>query len=458
MRVLLTGASGFLGRRIGIELARQGHEVVALVHKSGELPFPAESRSWQQPGPLRDIDAIIHLAGESIGSGRWSRARKERILSSRTETTAQLKKIVEDVKGRKPQVLISASAVGFYGDRGEEWLNEGSARGEGFLADVCVAWENAARQLEAVVPRVVILRTGIVLGREGGALAEMLPLFKRGLGGKLGSGRQWMSWIHVEDMVQLYLFALKNPLAGVFNAVAPEPVTNSEFTRALASALKVKAWLPAPAFALRAALGEMSDLLLQGQRVKEQLRERGFAFRYEKIADAFTSLFKEVERARGLRFHEHTSEQWLALPPEEVFAFFSDAKNLERITPPEKNLHILSQSNTRLQARASYTYSLRWNGWRFLCRSHVIDWQEGKRFTSTQQKGPFTFWYHTHQFERLGGGTLLTDRVIYRLRGGYLGDLVGGGPMRRTLGRIFGYRRERTKQLLGMMIPLRQAR
>lgn len=284
MRILVTGITGFIGRPLGQRLAEEGHEIVALVRDPGvKLPFPAELKSWDTK-EIKGVDAVIHLAGESIAARRWSEAQKKKIIVSRVDTARKLGQIV-----KKPPLLLSASGIGFYGDRGEEQLTESSSQGNGFLAEVCEQWEKSVREIGAA--RTVMLRTGMVLGRGGGALAKILPLFRAGLGGKLGSGQQWMSWIHLEDIVELYLFALQNAaVQGPVNAVAPLPVTNEEFTKILAKAVNRPAFLPAPSFALKLALGEMSTLLLDSQRAKESVSQRGFKFKYRSLAQALAEI------------------------------------------------------------------------------------------------------------------------------------------------------------------------
>lgn len=284
MRILITGITGFIGRQLGARLVKDGHEIVALVRSlDTQLAFPAQLKGWDSK-EIKGIDAVIHLAGESIAARRWGEAQKKKILSSRVDTARSIGRMVKNLP-----LLISASGVGYYGDRGEEELTEKSSRGQGFLADVCEAWENSAEEVGA--GRTVMLRTGMVLGREGGALEKILPLFRAGLGGKLGSGRQWMSWIHLDDIVSLYLFALKNAaLKGPVNAVAPGLVTNEEFTKILAKSVHRPAILPAPSFALKLALGEMSTLLLDSQRVKESVSRQGFAFKYPSLSPALAEI------------------------------------------------------------------------------------------------------------------------------------------------------------------------
>jgi uncharacterized protein len=290
-RVLITGITGFVGKELGAFLARSGWEIVALVRDpkkaAASLPFAVELHSWRPESPLKDIDAVVHLAGESIAKP-WTKEYKQRILRSRVETTRALIPLLGAVQGRKAQVFVGASAIGIYGDRGEEPLREDSPTGKGFLSEVCQAWEAATQELGAVVPRIVTLRLGLVLGRDGGVLQRILPLFRWNLGGRLGSGQQWMSWIHVEDLIALIQFAMEEKeMRGTYNAVAPNPVRNVEFTRVLAGSLHRLSPFPAPALALRLGLGEMSSLLLDSQRVlPDKLFAQGFRFRHNSLKDA----------------------------------------------------------------------------------------------------------------------------------------------------------------------------
>ena len=455
MRILLTGGTGFIGRALGTELARRGHELVCLVRdpSRASLPYPAELVPWQGEVPaLRDIDAVIHLAGESIGGKRRSKAQKTKIIESRVATAKALGEGICRAAGHRPRAFISAAAIGYYGDRGDEVLNEESTPGEGFLAETCLAWEAAASEAGEGL-RVVCVRTGLVLGREGGALAAMLPLFKAGLGGRLGSGRQWMSWIHLDDLVQLYCFALENEaVSGPVNGVAPHPVTNAEFTKSLGTQLKVPAFLPAPAFALKLALGEMSALLLESQRVRSRATELGFRFRYERVGEALAAVFKHVERARGPFFHEHISRIWLPYAPEEVFAQLTDPAMLAPLTPPAYALEVENHSTVILRENSTVDYSVGALGRRAEVRSLIFDFVENHRYSTTHQKGPFTFWRHARNLERLAGGTLLTDRVIYRCPGGLLGSLLGARWVENHLREIFAYRNRKLGDL-GAALP-----
>jgi uncharacterized protein (TIGR01777 family) len=238
---------------------------------------------------LDGCTAVVHLAGEPVAQ-RWTASVKERIRMSRVEGTRLL---VEEIKRsqKPPSTLVCASAIGYYGDRGDEILRETSPPGADFLASSCLEWERAARGAEEAGTRVTSVRIGIVLGN-GGALSKMLPPFRLGLGGPLGSGRQWMSWVHIDDLVELVLLALKDPrISGPLNGVAPEPVRNSEFTKALAAALHRPAFMPVPVFGLRLLFGEMATVMIASQRViPEAASQAGFQFRYQNIRSALGSI------------------------------------------------------------------------------------------------------------------------------------------------------------------------
>lgn len=297
MRVLLTGASGFVGKALTSALQARGHEVVPVTHRA---PRPGEvgadlSEGRLDPARLRggeigEVDAVVHLAGASIFT-RWTATRREQIRASRI-AFADL--IVRDIADwpRPPAVFVSGSAVGYYGERGEEELDESSAPGEGFLADVCRSSEAAASGAERYGTRVVAVRSGIVLGKGGGSLSLQRPVFRLGLGGKLGSGRQWTSWISLEDEVAAILFAIdNNDLEGPLNAVGPNPVRNSEYTSALARILDRPALFTVPAVALRLALGATADemLLVSERVVPAKLQRMGFRFIHPTLEAALTA-------------------------------------------------------------------------------------------------------------------------------------------------------------------------
>ena len=286
MRILLTGATGFIGEPLCQMLRAAGHHVVVV----SRYPEHAgdEAIGWDQvPRAVREVEAIVNLAGEPLAERRWNGAQKMRILESRVGTTRALVDAVNVAQSR-PAVLVNASAVGFYGERGDEVLDESGGPGKGFLSKVCQAWEGEAMRAEALGLRVVRLRFGIVLAVDGGALTRMLLPFRFFVGGPLGNGRQWMSWIHRDDVTGIVLDTLTNDAyRGPVNVTAPQPVTNRDFAKALGATLARPAVLPAPAPFLRFALGEMADMLLTGQRVVPSVVQRlGYHFRYPQLTAA----------------------------------------------------------------------------------------------------------------------------------------------------------------------------
>lgn len=301
MKIVIAGASGLVGRALTRALRGLGHDVWRLARRA-TVDAPDQILWSPAAGELaaadlRGTDAIINLAGENIGR-RWTAARRERILRSRVDATRTLVRAMAEME-RPPAVLLNASAVGFYGDRGDEVLTESSALGHGFLPEVCLAWETHAQVAARRGVRTVLMRFGVVLSRHGGALARLLPLFRLGLGGRLGGGEQWMSWISMHDVVGAVMHALRDELsAGAINFVAPAPVTNSEFAATLGAALRRPAVLPTPGWALRLAFGDMADeTLLASTRVQPQrLAERGYAFRHPTLDAALRELLSGPAR------------------------------------------------------------------------------------------------------------------------------------------------------------------
>jgi uncharacterized protein len=295
-KALVSGSSGLIGSALVPALQENGYEVTRLVHGS---PTGPKQVAWNPSETLPSalvsgFDAVVHLAGESI-VGRWTEAKKDRIRESRIAGTRNLADALARAPDR-PRVLVSASAIGFYGDRGQEILREESPSGSGFLPDVCLGWESASVPAARAGIRTVQVRIGIVLSSAGGALEKMLPPFRLGLGGIIGSGRQWWSWIALQDVVGAILHALKtSSLQGPVNAVAPHPVTNVEFTRVLGTVLSRPTVLPMPAFAARLALGEMAnELLLASQRVEPaRLMASGYEFQQPDLQPALEALLKK---------------------------------------------------------------------------------------------------------------------------------------------------------------------
>jgi len=299
MRIFMTGGKGFVGSMLTRAFCEKGHEVTVLTRRvrpdgtaeKGVLLLegdPTQSGDWQKS--VAGHHAIVNLAGEPVFK-RWTKEAKERIRASRIRTT---RNVVEALPTPSPGVsLLSTSAVGYYGFRGDEPLDEESPPGDDFLASVCTQWEAEAREAEKKGARVVLCRFGIIMGEGGGALQKMVPLFKKGLGSPLGSGKQWISWIHGEDLARIFVFLLEHPgLSGPVNCTAPHPVTNKEMTRILGEVLSRPTALPAvPAFVIRSLMGESSTMYLKGQKVlPKKLHDAGYSFRFPELEGALRQL------------------------------------------------------------------------------------------------------------------------------------------------------------------------
>jgi len=297
MKIVISGASGLIGTQLVKLLASNGHEVVRLVRrspKSGEVQWNPKTGTLDA-ATFEGSDAVIHLSGAGIGDKRWTNAYRKEILDSRTQTTALLANTIASLS-QKPKVFLSGSAIGIYGARNDEQLTEVSTHGTGFLADVCEQWEAAAKPAIDAGVRTVFLRTGIVLTPKGGALKKLLPLFKLGVGGKFGNGKQWQSWISIDDEIGAIEHLLTANVSGAVNLTAPNPVTNAEFTKVLASVLKRPAIVPVPTFAPKIVLGgELADaLLFTGQRViPAALNASGYAFKHSTLESALRSLLSK---------------------------------------------------------------------------------------------------------------------------------------------------------------------
>lgn len=296
MRILISGSTGLIGSALTDAAVAAGHTTLPLVRKRGvrsSIYWDPETGVMDTAG-LEDIDAVVHLAGESIAARRWTASQKARILDSRTKSTALLASVLARMN-RRPTVLISASAIGYYGDRGDATLTENSQSGTDFLSQVCREWERATQRASDAGIRVVHLRTGIVLARAGGALPKMVTPFKLGVGGKIGSGAQYMSWIDLEDEIQVILHCIREAsLQGAVNSVGPTPVRNVEFTQTLGRVLSRPSLLPLPAFVARLALGEMADaLLLSSQRVEPtKLAASGYTFRHTNLEQTLRRILR----------------------------------------------------------------------------------------------------------------------------------------------------------------------
>jgi hypothetical protein len=434
MKVLITGATGLVGSALVPFLESHGCLVTRLMRPRDWNPETGKIDLER----LEGFDAVIHLAGENIASGRWTAARKAQIMLSRAMGTRLLAESLTKLQ-RPPKVLVTASAIGYYGSRGDRILTEESPAGTGFLANVCKTWESASEPAVAHGIRVVRLRIGVVLSAKGGALAKMRRPFHLGLGGALGTGRQYMSWVTLRDLCRIVYHVLQTPsLSGAVNAVSPHPVTNREFTHALASAMHRPALFSVPRLAVRTAMGELGNsLLLASMRVvPAKLEASGFHFEDTDIALALHRIMGKISAL-------HTS-QWVARPIEQVFPFFANSNNLERITPPWLQFEVLNPG-VDVQRGSLIDYRLRIHGIPVSWQSEIVDWEPPYRFVDVQRHGPYSLWIHEHRFESKDGGTLIRDDVQYSAFGGYL---VRKFLVDRDLHRIFDYRKDRLAELL----------
>lgn len=298
MRILIAGGTGFIGSQLTEKLVQEQHDLFVLTRNperntnTKQVTYIEWLRKGTKPEKqLPSIDAVINLAGESLNSGRWNEKRKQAIMNSRIQSTRELIRIIQNLP-EPPGVLIQASAIGYYGTSSDETFTENHAEsGNDFLADVVTRWEEEAKKADSLL-RTVIIRFGVVLGNKGGALPKMVLPYKWFIGGKVGTGRQWVSWIHVDDLVNLIDFSMKNSqVRGVLNGTAPSPVRNEEFGKTIGQLLHRPHWMPVPSFALRVLFGEMSLLLLEGQKVlPEKAMDYGFSFTYPKLDQALESI------------------------------------------------------------------------------------------------------------------------------------------------------------------------
>ena len=487
MKVLITGATGLIGREVGRELAQRGHAITVVSRRPerarSEIPFPARVFSWA--GSSEDFpeealvgqDVIIHLAGESIADGRWTKKRKQAIYESRVTGTKRLVDAVSALKLKanagpigispaeknveyKLRAFICGTAIGLYGERGDEVLNESAMAGAGFLANTVRDWEkeasdividagahhaNGGNDITAKPVRFCIVRTGVVLSKRGGAFAKMLPIFQSGIGGKLGDGKQWLSWIHIDDLVEIFVRAVENDsFSGVVNGTAPNPVTNAEFTRTVAECLGQREFPSVPKTILKIVLGEMASAVLASTRtVPERLLKLGFTFRFPTLTTALNDLCLPYKGGS----HELFAEQWVPRTPSEVFPYFSSETNLEELTPPFLGFKVLGKSTPAITEGTLIDYKMNIHGVPVKWRTRIDTWQPDVVFVDTQLRGPYAKWHHTHSFIPLGGGTLLRDQVIYKLPLGWAGDLVAGGKVSRDVATIFAYRRKKIDEM-----------
>ncbi len=450
MKIVLTGATGLVGEALGQRLVREGFEVVALTRPGSRRPshYPCAIFEWDSlrtAAPreaLLGADVVIHLAGENISSGRWTKARKKALRDSRVLSAENLR-LGLDQADVKPKVFISASGVGVYGDRADSELTEAAPVGDDFLASLCQEWEAAADLIKA--DRTVKARFGVVLSLEGGFLREVAPLFSMLGASRLGSGRQWFSWIHMEDLIEGLLFAIREPkLQGAVNMVAPSPLLNSDLTQDLAHALKTFRAPAVPGFALKLLYGELTQALLGSQRtIPEKLMNLGFQWKYPTFKKAMDAIYHDL-RAGEMKL---VFAQWVAASGQQVWPFFSSEKNLERLTPPFLNFHVVGKSTEQIEQGTMIDYRLKMHGLPMRWRSEITQWTPEISFVDEQRKGPYKTWRHLHEFIPLGSGTLLQDTIRLKPPMGWAGRAAALKLIINEVETIFAYRAKITSEI-----------
>lgn len=441
MKILITGATGNLGNKVGYELAKAGHQLVVVSRTAKaareKLTFPAEvicknlSSEALSATDFSGVQAVIHLMGETI-DGRWTESKKKEILNSRVESSKNLLKNIPDTV----KVIISSSAQGFYGDCADQDILESALKGTGFLAEVCDEWEKPFRNLKQ---RCLQLRTGIILDPQSGALKKMIPLFQKNLGAGLGNAKQYMSWISMEDMVQIVLHSLTTEtLRGPVNCSVPKAVTNSEFTKRLCQALDVFQLPNVPSLVLKLGFGEMSSILTASYRmVPQKLIDSGFQFSQGDLEVYFERELLDYKDGQSVL----EAKQFLPFSQDSVFQFFSEAQNLEAITPEILNFKIENVSTAEIQKGTLIDYRLKIHGVPAKWKTLISDWQPPNQFVDQQLKGPYSVWHHTHEFQPFLNGTLMIDRVKFKLPLGFLGRITAGSFVQSDVENIFNYRR-----------------
>lgn len=452
MRILVTGATGLVGTKVVQSLFELGHDLVLLTRDKDRtnrhFSFPVQAFEWSYQteklvpqSVLQGVDGVIHLMGDSVAEGRWTKIKKDTIYRSRVESTRLLRQSFEksDVK---PKFFISASAIGIYGNGGAPVTESSSLGDEGktFLAGVCRAWENETITQMPNGVRAVALRFGAILSRHGGALSALLPIFQAGLGGPLGSGQGAFNWIHIDDVIRTIVFCIENEkINGSLNCVAPVATTQRDLAINLGLVLKKPAVLSVPEFALQMALGEKFEIILgTPQVIPSVLLQSGFVFKFGRLEDALRDLLesKKIEAV-----------QWISASIEKVFKFFSDEKNLEALTPPWLQFSVIGKSTDELRQGSEINYKLKVHGIPMSWKSRIDRWEQNQVFQDTQVSGPYKKWEHIHSFVSCQGGTLIKDEVVYEIPGGKWLAPLAGCWVDRDVESIFEYRKKKITEI-----------
>lgn len=492
MRVFMTGATGLIGRALTLRLRRDGHTVVAwsrsAARVAARLGGEAEAASAAEGEDLEDAlaravsgcDAVVALAGEPVLPGRWTAGKKRRLRASRVDLNQTLCRALDRAE-RAPSVVVAASAVGFYGDTGVHTVDEQSPAGTDYLGELCQAWEAAFDGARAAGRRVCHLRIGIVLARGGGALGPMLPLWKAGLGGPMGSGTQGLPWVHAEDLVEMLATAVVDArYSGPINGVGPRSVSQAEFSAALGRAVGRPAVLPAPAFAMRLLLGEAADALLGGQYVRPaRLDSLGFTHRFTDLDAALTDVVGADPHTRLVAAapvlssdvahgylsarrptHELRGEVVVPLEIDACWRFFADPRNLGALTPADMAMDLdpTLPAPEDMGARTRFTHHVNLGPVRLPWAGEVVAWEPPHRFVDVQHEGPYRCWWHEHRLEAVElpdgtAGTRLIDRVRFASPLGPIGRLATWVFVAPTMQRLFAFRTHALRARFGVAQP-----
>lgn len=452
-KVAVAGASGFVGRAVVRALAQRGDSVLALGRSANIAGLPAGVRTAKydpnNPAPHPEIfeglDAVVNLSGETV-DGRWNEEKKRAIYDSRVLGTRNIVASLAKCTLARPAVLVNGSAIGYYGSRGDEVLDESSLPGGDFMAGLVKDWEAAADRAEPLGIRVAKIRIAFVVGI-GGAVKKLLPPFKAFIGGPFGSGGMWFPWMHLEDTAALILLALDRADArGPINAVSPDLATNMRFVQALGHAIKRPAFMPVPPPALKLLVGEFADTVLGSQLILPRTAKGlGFTWKHEMLEEALLDVLSP-EGHRSPATNEFTVEMTLPRPVSQMWQFFSDPANLVRYTPPAMQLTMMDAvPQLRVGATVDYTVNVR--GLAVKWKTLISDWDVERRFVDYQLKGPYALWRHCHEFESgPNGSAVVRDRVRYSMPWAPIGNVVL--PLvRRDLSEIWAYRRHKISEL-----------
>ena len=468
MNIVVTGATGFIGRYAISYLQGKGHRITALVRNIDKAKDLLGSDVELVDYGVGDdhlvktfelADAVLNLAGSPVAT-RWTKRKKEELKKSRVGICRRLVDIMDKCQNR-PSVFISASAIGYYGNRGKEFLNETSKKGTGFLSDLCDDWENMAKKAESGGTRVCSLRLGIVLGREGGVLGKVTPLFEMNLGNYL-SGDKYISWIHITDLVRIIHFCIEdNSLSGSINSTAPFPVSNKEFSIQLAKMTGCRLLFRTPTLIFKILFGEASSALTGSQNVyPEVLVANGFKFKFCQLSDALLSEFRpnnvkvlkynakkskpnlfagyETTELKGQ--YQLTSRVKLTGSQENVFNFFASPLNLGLLTPPWMKFKIREMPD-RIVVGSHIRYSVGLWFVRLGWVTRIVQWEPDNKFVDLQEKGPYRLWWHEHLISSNDDGTvIMNDAVIYKIPYGIIGRIAHWLFIKKTLMRIFNFR------------------